>query len=211
MKRTLQPRYTDHLRIGDGGTVDAEPLQIGRRPVPAMKEQPRAVVGSTGVRAMARRERHAEEIGEPLGTTPCWLAWQRPAWTKEISRREGPRVSDEAIVSMDLGGQHNLPASQGPLDWIGSVGGKGCRLDMSPTTVNSPCPRPCLWARISTEVVTPERRSHPNSSLKPYWGKPTVRNFRGGAGNVVASHACARLLSTRRRYPAENPSIPISQ
>jgi hypothetical protein len=23
-----------------------------------------------------------------------------------------------------------------------------------------------------------------HQSLKPYWGKPTVRNFRGGAGNV---------------------------
>jgi hypothetical protein len=23
------------------------------------------------------------------------------------------------------------------------------------------------------------------SSLKPYWGKPAVRNFRGGGGNVL--------------------------
>jgi hypothetical protein len=40
------------------------------------------------------------------------------------------------------------------------------------------------WPRISwlrygqVKVVTEE------SSLKPYWGKPAVRNFRGGGGNV---------------------------
>ena len=27
------------------------------------------------------------------------------------------------------------------------------------------------------------RRSRLNSRLKPYWGKPAVRNFRGGGGN----------------------------
>src|SRR5216683_6045759 len=52
-------------------------------------------------------------------------------------------------------------------------------------------------------------------SLKPYWGKPTVRNFREGAGNVgygrtrtplrnrksgdreLPTYGCARLCSTR--------------
>jgi hypothetical protein len=39
-----------------------------------------------------------------------------------------------------------------------------------------------------------------NSSLKPYWGKPAVRNFREGGGNTpvpVWVHV-VRLLSTRR-------------
>ena len=26
-----------------------------------------------------------------------------------------------------------------------------------------------------------------NSNIEPYWGKPTVRNYRGGAGNVMQS------------------------
>jgi hypothetical protein len=49
--------------------------------------------------------------------------------------------------------------------------------------------------------------------LKPYWGKPAVRNFRGGAGNTKltgaspkrlmdigypACESAVRLLSTRR-------------
>ena len=36
--------------------------------------------------------------------------------TKKISRWKQVRVSDEAIVSVELGGQQNLPGSQGPLD-----------------------------------------------------------------------------------------------
>src|SRR6266404_3344037 len=36
--------------------------------------------------------------------------------TKNISRREGARVSDEAIVSDDATGQNNPTPSQGPLD-----------------------------------------------------------------------------------------------
>ncbi len=39
-------------------------------------------------------------------------------WTKKISQREQARVSDEAIVSDEPGGQHNLPGSQGPLDRV---------------------------------------------------------------------------------------------
>jgi len=42
-----------------------------------------------------------------------------------------PRVSDEAIVSNDLGGQHNLLASQGPLDERVGVGSGHARLEKS--------------------------------------------------------------------------------
>jgi len=38
--------------------------------------------------------------------------------TKKISRWKQGRVSDEAIVSVELGGQQNLPGSQGPLDRV---------------------------------------------------------------------------------------------
>lgn len=39
-------------------------------------------------------------------------------WTKKISQREDARVSDEAILSDELEGQHNLPGSQEPLDRV---------------------------------------------------------------------------------------------
>ena len=38
IKRTLQPRYAVHLRIGDGGIVDAEPMQRWRRLPRAVKQ-----------------------------------------------------------------------------------------------------------------------------------------------------------------------------
>ncbi len=81
-------------------------------------EETAPAVRSTGVQAMARRERHAEQIGEALQSRPSEAGGQRPAWTKKISQREGWSASDEAIVSDDPGGQQNLQASQGPLDWI---------------------------------------------------------------------------------------------
>src|SRR2546426_11687391 len=34
-----------------------------------------------------------------------------------------------------------------------------------------------------------------NSSLKPYWGKPAVRNFRGGGGDTSVSSAYSRTLN----------------
>ena len=45
--------------------------------------------------------------------------------------------------------------------------------------------KPCIF----------QRRSQLNSSLKPYWGKPDVRNFRGGAGNVMQVMLHARACS----------------
>jgi hypothetical protein len=117
MKRTLQPRYTTHVGTDVRGTADAEPLRIRRRPVPVGKQQPRAATGSAGVRKAARRNRQAEESGEALATTPGRRRRAETRGTKKISRREGVRVSDEAIVSDDPVGQHNPRASQGPLDW----------------------------------------------------------------------------------------------
>jgi hypothetical protein len=52
-----------------------------------------------------------------VGTLSALADRQRPA-DEYISRQEKPRGSDEAIVSDDPAGQHNLLASQGPLDRI---------------------------------------------------------------------------------------------
>jgi len=65
---------------------------------------------------MARRERYAEQNREPLAASPYKAVGQRPGGRRTISRREAESVSDEAIVSEDLEGQQNPPASQGPLD-----------------------------------------------------------------------------------------------
>src|SRR5262249_20093613 len=48
------------------------------------------------------------------------------------------------------------------------------------------------------------RRSPPTVSLKPYWGKLTVRNFRGGRGNT--GERCAPLPYSTFSGPSEEPS-----
>jgi hypothetical protein len=111
--------------------------------------------------------------------------------TKKISGRKTASGSDEAIVSDDLAGQHNRSASQGPLDRI-------ARWCLVPRPYG-PCPSgppveederrswPCIsWC---------QRRSRLNSCLKPYWGKPAVRNFRGGGGNTGVPKCVSQTLN----------------
>src|SRR5664279_4228467 len=47
--------------------------------------------------------------------------------------------------------------------------------------------------------VTNRKASPERSALKPYWGKPTVRNFRGGYGNggIIRSPLSAMTLLDR--------------
>ena len=103
MKRTLEPRDTTCVGTDVRRTVDAEPLRSGRRPVLAAKEQPRAAAGSTGVREVARKvQTRGANWGPSRYHARMRPMGKRPAWTKKISRREGPRGADEAIVAVTL-------------------------------------------------------------------------------------------------------------
>src|SRR5262249_36731758 len=71
------------------------------------------------------------------------------------------------------------------------------------------------WSLIPLELIGRVRLIERRHGLKPDWGKPTVRNFRGDAGNVshgrirnpphnrksegrkLPTYSCARLYSTR--------------
>ena len=75
-----------------------------------------------------------------------------------------------------------------------------CRLDASPTTDQTP----------GTEIptVTAYKRARARSrrwpwrqaGLKPYWGKPAVRNFRGGRGNEVDGLMTVCHAARKGRY-----------
>ena len=100
---------------------------------------------------------------------------------ERISRSVAASGSDEAIVSDDLAGQHNRSGSQGPLDesvwgWVAVHRKMLVRKDHR-------TPASTLAPRISRGL--PRRRSWRTSRLKPYWGKPAVRNFRGGGENTM--------------------------
>ena len=139
-----------------------------------------------------------------------------------INRRKFLRDSDAVIVSDDPVGQHNPLASQGPLDWRRPGNGprylvrkdhrgtSGGRVMAYKSTVVR-----CRCVSYANGRAACRRRSPwLISSLKPYWGKPAVRNFRGGGGNMPpspvrpprrlmdiglypASDSVMRLLSTR--------------
>ena len=110
--------------------------------------------------------------------------------TKEISCRTAASGSDEAIVSRDPAGHYNRLASQGPLDRIAT----GC----SAPRPQGSCPSGPRWdgdeRRYWPCISEFSRRSRLNSCLKPYWGKPAVRNFRGGGGNTGAPSASPKRL-----------------
>ena len=114
------------------GLVGAEPLTKWRRPVGATKNQSFAVARPAGVRTMARKNRHVEQIGEPLWSSPDRAIGHRPTRTKQISRWEDRRVSDEVIVSIDPMGQHNPLASQGPLGRVAFATGSAGHAPFGP-------------------------------------------------------------------------------
>jgi hypothetical protein len=107
-----------------------------------------------------------------------------------ISSRIEVRGADEVVVSDDPPGHYNLVASQGPLDRIASgkfllnfpfLGGLDRKVHHRWKTNGALAAYKSLWASPR------RRRSRSNSCLKPYWGKPAVRNFRGGGENTGIS------------------------
>ena len=57
-----------------------------------------------------------------------------------------------------------------------------CRLDASPATEQTRQVE--IATVIASKPACRRRRAQLKARLKPYWGKPAVRNFRGGRGNV---------------------------
>ena len=118
-----------------------------------------------------------------------------------INCRVEGRGADEVVVSDDPPGHYNPAASQGPLGRIvsgnfllsfPSRGGLDCKVHYRWKTNGA------LAAYKSFRFVAAQRRSRSNSCLKPYWGKPAVRNFRGGGENTgVCNGHAVRPLSTR--------------
>ena len=93
------------------------------------------------------------------------------------------RSSDVAIVSEEAGGQNNRRRSQGPLGgWVVS---EAVRAAWTKVPLRNQT-RPAETSTVSaSKPPARRRRVRLTARLKPYWGKPTVRNFRGGGGNEV--------------------------
>src|SRR3974390_1937954 len=60
-----------------------------------------------------------------------------------------------------------------------------CRLVARPTTDKTPGAETPTVTAYKQAPTRPRRWPWHQVGLKPYWGKPAVRNFRGGRGNEV--------------------------
>src|SRR5437762_4009478 len=134
-------------------------------------------------------ERSETQSGEPLLCSAERKLRRRigrirkhPKSTDALERDGSGRSSDDAR------GQHNPSGAKDP--WV-RVALKGWRsrtrngLTRSGLTGTSRARSQQERRRSQTEAVAEGRAAlnHARADLKPYWGKPAVRNFRGDAGN----------------------------
>lgn len=176
IKRTLQLRYADLAGSEARGKVVAESMQRGRRLISARKTLSQALARTTGVRATARGERTG-----------------RVNWGPSLAG--GPVPQPDGIIHKPLGGRQRRrcgyskrrasrtiqpagePRATGP---VVAVRSSRCRLVERPTTdktLGNEIPTVTAYKRALTR---PRRWPWRQAGLKPYWGKPTVRNFREG-------------------------------
>ena len=93
------------------------------------------------------------------------------------------RSSDVAIVSDEAGGRNNRWRSQGPLGGCVVSGAVRAAWVRTRLRNENALGRDLHCGRV--KVTERGRRARLTARLKPYWGKPTVPNFRGGRGNEV--------------------------
>jgi hypothetical protein len=180
IKRRLQLRYTTHA-FWLVGVCGCRAATNSAKAISVMKASSRAVAGTTGVRAAAWSQRTGRVnwgpsaagglmpqpsgiMHKPLGGRQrcrCGHSKQRTART--IQPGGEPRATGRAVL----------------------VRNRWCRLDASPTTDKTP-PVEVRTVLAYKQAWTRLRRWPMRfARLKPYWGKPAVRNFRGGRGNEV--------------------------
>ena len=177
-----------------------------------MKALSRAVVGTTGVRAAAwgagtGRVNWGPSVAGGLVSQPDGINHKPSGGYQRRRCGHSKRGSDRTIQPV------GEPRATG-LAVV--VRGSRCRLVVRPTTDKTPgteIPAVTAYKRVGDHS---RRWPWRQASLKPYWGKPAVRNFRGGQrkrsggsdghlprcpkGRIhwkPLTYSCSRLCSTR--------------
>ena len=180
IKQMLQLRYTAHpFRIG--GTCGCRASTDLAKAEPAMKASSYAVAGTTGVRATAWGERTDRVNWGPsaaggLDPQPGGIM-HKPLGSRQRRRCGHSKRRADRTIQPD-----GEPRATGPAVWVRS---SRCRLDASPITDQTPGTEIRTVTAYKPAPTCPRRWPWREAGLKPYWGKPTVRNFRGGRGNEV--------------------------
>src|SRR6266516_7748868 len=178
IKRTLQLRYTSHLfRFGGASGCRAD-TDLAKA-TPAVKESSNAIAGAAGVRATAWGERTGR-----VNWGPSAVGGLDPQPGGIIHKPLGGRQRRGCGHSKRRAGRTAQPAGEPRATGLAvQVRSPQFRLGASPPTDSK--------LRVEIRTVAAYKRARTRSrrwpwrqaSLKPYWGKPAVRNFRGGRGN----------------------------
>ena len=178
IKQTLQLRYTAHAfwTCGNSGCRAGTDEAKAK---PAMKNSSNAVTGTTGVRAAAWRYRTGRVNWGPsvAGELVSQLGG---IIHKPLSGRQRRRCGHSKQRSSRTIQPVGEPRATGPGVVVRS---SRCRLVARPITDQTPrneIPTATAYKQALTRL---RRWPWPQAGLKPYWGKPAVRNFRGGRGN----------------------------
>jgi hypothetical protein len=119
MKRTLQPRYTTCVGTDGRSSVDVEPVRKRRKTRAGCEA---TTIGSSrvhrGTGDGTTEKTRAVNWGPSRGHARMRSMGTRPAWTKKISRWEGPRGADEAIVALIL--RDNITRGRAKGLWAGT-------------------------------------------------------------------------------------------
>jgi len=180
IKRMLQLRYTVH-RIRIGGTSGCR----------ASAELAQGSTNDEGIVKGSRWDHRS--TGNGMDRRTGRVNWGPSAASGSVPQSEG-------IIHKPFDGRqrrrcgHTKRGSDRTIQPVGEPRATGlvvvvrrlrCRLDASPITEQTP--KPEIPTVVAYKQACPRLRRWPlrEAGLKPYWGKPTVRNFRGGGGNEV--------------------------
>lgn len=180
LKRRLQLRYATRA-IRTCGTSDRRASAKMAKAAPTSKASSYAEVGITGVRATAWPERTGgvnwgPSVAGGISPQPDGII-HKPLGGRQ--RRRGGHSKRRSGRTLQPDGE---PRATGRAVVVRS---SRCRLVARPITDKTPGPE--MPAVTAYKLGGSPQRRWPwrEAGLKPYWGKPTVRNFRGGRGNEV--------------------------
>src|SRR6266545_1937850 len=180
IKQMLQLRYTAHP-VRMGGTRGCRASTEVAKAEPAMKASSYAVAGTTGVRATAWGERT-----DRVNWGPSAAGGLDPQPDGIIHKPPGGRQRRRCGHSKRRSGRTAQPVGEPRATGLAVVvRGSRCRLVARPTTDKPPGKEIPTVTAYKRAGFRPRRWPWRQAGLKPYWGKPTVRNFRGGRGNEV--------------------------
>src|SRR3974377_452875 len=180
MKRTLQPRYATHL-VRSCGICGRRAGANSAKTEPAVKASLNATAGTTGVRVTA----WSEWIGG-INWGPSAVGGSDPQpggiIHKPLGGRQRRRCGHSKRRTFRKIQPEGEPRATGPAVVVRSP---RCRLVARPTTDKTRGGETPTVTAYKQAPTRPRRWPWHQVGLKPYWGKPAVRNFRGGRGNEV--------------------------